>query len=44
MQANIAAEGYQTPTPVQMQTMPVALSNRDMMACAATGSGKSIYY
>lgn len=43
MQANIAAEGYQTPTPIQMQTIPIALSNRDIMACAATGSGKSMF-
>lgn len=39
--ANIAANGYHTPTPIQMQTIPIALSERDMMACASTGSGKT---
>ena len=41
MLANTTAENYLTPTPIQMQTLPVALNMRDMMACAATGSGKS---
>jgi hypothetical protein len=41
--ANIQGAGYQTPTPVQLQTIPIALAGRDLMASAATGSGKSTY-
>lgn len=38
---NLAQFGYLTPTPVQMQVIPSALSLRDVMACAQTGSGKT---
>ena len=38
---NISICGYHTPTPVQMQVIPVALSGRDVVACAQTGSGKT---
>jgi ATP-dependent RNA helicase RhlE len=33
--------GYTTPTPIQTQTIPVALEARDLMAGAATGTGKT---
>ena len=33
--------GYETPTDIQQQAIPVVLSGRDMMACAQTGTGKS---
>jgi hypothetical protein len=33
--------GYETPTPIQMQAIPVALSGCDLLAAAQTGSGKS---
>ena len=33
--------GYDTPTPVQAQTIPHALDGRDIMASAQTGSGKT---
>jgi ATP-dependent RNA helicase RhlE len=33
--------GYATPTPIQIQTIPVALQTRDLMAGAATGTGKT---
>ena len=39
--SNLTDEGYNTPTPVQMQTIPAALSGRDLLVCAGTGSGKS---
>ena len=33
--------GFVTPTPVQSQAIPKALEGRDLLACAATGSGKT---
>jgi superfamily II DNA/RNA helicase len=33
--------GWDMPTPVQEEAMPVALSGRDLLACARTGSGKT---
>ena len=38
---NLKASGYVTPTPVQMQVLPVALAGRDLLVCAQTGSGKT---
>jgi ATP-dependent RNA helicase DDX42 len=36
--------GYTAPTPVQAAALPAALSGRDVLACAATGSGKTVAY
>ena len=33
--------GWDMPTPVQEEAIPVALSGRDLLACARTGSGKT---
>ncbi|HKK91819.1 MAG TPA: DEAD/DEAH box helicase [Longimicrobiales bacterium] len=33
--------GYTTATPIQTQAIPPALDGRDVLACAATGSGKT---
>ncbi len=33
--------GYQTPTPIQRQAIPLVLSGRDLMAQAQTGTGKT---
>ncbi|CDP20487.1 unnamed protein product [Coffea canephora] len=38
---DISFHGYTTPTPIQSQAMPVALSGRDLLGCAETGSGKT---
>lgn len=38
---NLTHSGYITPTPVQMQVIPLVLSSRDVLACAQTGSGKT---
>ena len=34
-------QGFTRPTPVQEAAIPVALTGRDVLACAATGSGKT---
>ena len=38
---SIAALGYEEPTPVQRETIPILLSGRDLLAMAATGTGKT---
>ncbi len=36
--------GYETPTPIQLKSMPVITSGRDMMGIAQTGTGKTFAY
>ncbi|KAK4731532.1 hypothetical protein R3W88_024520 [Solanum pinnatisectum] len=38
---DIEKHGYTAPTAIQAQAMPVALSGRDLLGCAETGSGKT---
>ncbi|KAG8633672.1 ATP-dependent RNA helicase RhlE isoform X1 [Manihot esculenta] len=38
---DIAYHGYSRPTSIQAQAMTVALSGRDLLGCAETGSGKT---
>lgn len=37
----VAEQGYQTPTPVQAQAIPLILQGRDLLAGAQTGTGKT---
>jgi ATP-dependent RNA helicase DeaD len=39
--ASVTALGYEEPTPVQVETIPMMLSGRDLLAQAATGTGKT---
>lgn len=38
---NLKESGYEVPTPIQMQMIPVGLLGRDLLASADTGSGKT---
>ena len=37
----LAEENYITPTPIQMQTIPIAITGRDVIGIAQTGTGKT---
>ena len=34
-------QGYETPTPIQAQAIPLLLEGRDVLGCAQTGTGKT---
>lgn len=40
----IRAAGFKAPTPIQSQGWPMALSGRDLIGIAATGSGKTLSF
>ncbi len=44
LQDGLDAMGFETPTPIQQQAIPVILSNKDLIACAQTGTGKTAAY
>src|SRR5512132_776974 len=37
----VADAGYEKPTPIQQQAIPVILEGRDILGCAQTGTGKT---
>jgi ATP-dependent RNA helicase RhlE len=39
--AALADEGYDTPTPIQLQAIPPALEGKDLLGIAQTGTGKT---
>jgi superfamily II DNA/RNA helicase len=40
----LEAMGFDEATPVQEQVLPIVLSNKDLIACAQTGTGKTAAY
>lgn len=41
LHANLTAKGYETPSPIQDQTIPMALEGKDIIGIANTGTGKT---
>ena len=41
LQRNVASAGYETPTPIQAATIPLAVKGADVLGCAQTGTGKT---
>jgi ATP-dependent RNA helicase RhlE len=44
LQTNLSRNGFVTPTPVQSQAIPPALSGQDVVATAQTGTGKTLAF
>ena len=39
--SGLEAMGFENPTPIQAQAIPIILSNKDLIGCAQTGTGKT---
>jgi len=44
LQKNVALLGFEQPTPIQAETIPVALTGQDILGSAETGTGKTAAY
>jgi len=40
----LAAEGYESPTPIQARAIPSLLEGKDLLGIAQTGTGKTLAY
>jgi len=41
LQEGLSSMGFNTPTPIQQQAIPIIQSGKDIIACAQTGTGKT---
>jgi len=41
LQRALAEQQYETPTPIQTETIPAAIDGKDILGCAQTGTGKT---
>ncbi|CCJ30234.1 unnamed protein product [Pneumocystis jirovecii] len=41
---NLEKYGFKTPTPVQIQAIPISAAGRDLFVCSPTGSGKTLAF
>lgn len=41
LKTNLAAKGYETPSPIQDQAIPIVLDGKDVIGIASTGTGKT---
>jgi superfamily II DNA/RNA helicase len=41
VESAVAAAGFETPTPIQAQAIPIAVTGRDVLGIAQTGTGKT---
>ena len=41
LERSLREQKYETPTPIQAQTIPFALEGKDILGCAQTGTGKT---